>query len=266
MKIATWNVNSVRVRTEHLSQWLKQTDVDMVFLQELKAINAHFPFEALDAIGYSAHVYGQPTYNGVACVYKKDLPIQLAQLGNPLCPDDPQKRLISVNWSSPWADVGEVCIIGAYMPNGESLESDKFIYKMQWLQDLHAYMGSIRKPIILLGDFNITVDDLDVYDPVTWHEKIHCSSQERAFFQQCQQHKLVDVLRHFHPGARIYSWWDYRQNAFLRQRGLRIDHIFAHESLISKMRSARVDADVRAWERPSDHAPVLVEFVDSSSF
>jgi exodeoxyribonuclease III len=259
LKIATWNVNSIHVRQQHLLQYLQEDDIDIIGIQELKGLAPKFPFQSLDDIGYAAVINDQATYNGVAFVYKKSiaplLNIDATILNNPHF-EDPQKRLISL-------EIKNTCtLICAYIPNGESLTSDKFIYKMQWLDALKIYLKEIqqKQPIVLLGDYNITVDDRDVYDPVGWRDGIHCSTQERTFFKYLNDSNLFDVLRaHHQETPELYTWWDYRMHSFRRNLGLRIDHIFADNCLANRIINAYINKTPRTWERPSDHTPVVFE-------
>ena len=254
MKIATWNVNSLNVRLAQVQDWLQQHQPDVLVLQELKLDQDKFPAAALQMMGYHVAWSGQKTYNGVAIIAKHEL--HHIHTGLPALPDDPQKRLIA-------ATINGVRVVNVYCVNGEALDSPKFTYKQQWFAALNQFIQTElaqHDKLMLLGDFNIAPADADCYAPEKWHEKIHCSSIERAWFQQLLDLGLHDTLRQHHPDATLYTWWDYRGAMFQRGQGLRIDHILASNPLASTLQDAQVDTDARAWERPSDHAPVWAAF------
>ena len=253
MKIATWNVNSLRVRLPHVLEWLKTAQPDVLALQEIKLIDALFPHEALREAGYECVVSGQPTYNGVAVLTCQ--PALEAVRDIPGF-DDPQRRVLAVT-------VGDVRVINLYVVNGEAVGSEKYAYKLAWLDALAAWLKdeAARHPnLVVLGDFNIAPDDRDVHDPAKWAGKILCSEAERAALARLHALGLVDVFRQFEQEEKTFSWWDYRMNGFKRNLGLRIDLILASPSMAQRCVASYVDQAPRGWERPSDHAPVVAEF------
>jgi exodeoxyribonuclease-3 len=255
MKIATWNVNSLKVRLPHVLDWLEAVQPDALCLQETKTEDKGFPFAALEAAGYRAIHSGQKTYNGVAILARADL--QNAQRDLPGF-DDPQKRLLA-------ATLHDVRLVCAYMPNGQAVGSDKYAYKLRWLQALHRWLRDelVRFPrLALLGDFNIAPEDRDVHDPAAWQGQILCSTPERDAFRALTDLGLVDAFRRFDQPERSYSWWDYRMMAFRRNLGLRIDHILLSPLLAEQCCGCHIDKTPRKLERPSDHAPVTAEFAE----
>ena len=253
MKLATWNVNSLKVRLPQVLDWLARQQPDALCLQETKLEDANFPRAELEAAGYHAAFSGQKTYNGVAILSRK--PLQSVTTGI-AGHDDPQKRLIS-------GSLDGVRVICGYMPNGESVESDKYRYKLEWYAALTRWLRDElqRHPkLALLGDFNIAPADADVHDPKAWAGKVLCSDAERAAFRSLIALGLCDTFRQFEQPEGSYSWWDYRMNAFRRRMGLRIDHILASKPLTACCTASTIDTAPRANERPSDHAPVLAEF------
>lgn len=254
MKIATWNVNSLNVRQEQVMQWLMNEQPDVLVLQELKLDQDKYPATAIRMMGWHTEWSGQKTYNGVAIISRHE--INELHFGLPEMPDDPQRRVIA-------ATVNGVRVINVYCVNGESLESEKFVYKRQWFAALTSFVRDelARYPqLVLLGDFNIAPADDDVYDPSKWHEKIHCSSEERSWFKGLLDLGLRDSLRQIHPTGAHYTWWDYRGAMFAKGLGLRIDHILISVPLAERLRDVVVDTQTRALERPSDHAPVFALF------
>ncbi len=252
MKIATWNVNSLKVRLPHVLDWLAQESPDVLCLQELKMEDKAFPVAELAAAGYQALFSGQKTYNGVAILSKQ--PMSLVSVGIPGFADE-QKRVLAV-------DVADMRVVCGYFPNGQSLDSDKFVYKMAWLEALTAWLRvSVQEQprLALLGDFNIAPDDRDVHDPEAWRGQIHCSEAERGAFQALLDLGLLDAFRQFEQPEKIWSWWDYRMGAFRRNKGLRIDHILLTPALAARCQACWVDKEPRKLERPSDHAPVVAE-------
>ena len=256
MKLATWNVNSLNVRLPHVLDWLEiqetEGGMDVLVLQETKLTDDKFPAQAFLDKGYEIAYFGQKTYNGVAIISRH--PLSDVQKNIPGFEDD-MARVIS-------ARVLGVQVIGAYFTNGQSPESDKFVYKMKWLEALTLWLKTLTNepsPIALMGDFNITWDDLDVWDPVELADTIHCTQEERAHFKNLLDLGLFDAFRHLHPTEKKFSWWDYREAAFRRNKGLRIDHILLSQSLQSDLISCDIDKGPRKKERPSDHAPVWVD-------
>lgn len=255
MKIATWNVNSLKVRLPHVLDWLATVQPDALCLQETKTEDKGFPFAELEAAGYRALHNGQKTYNGVAILARSELAdVQRDIPGF----DDPQKRILA-------ATVNGVRLVCAYMPNGSEVGSDKYAYKLQWLAALTDWLREemARHPrLALLGDFNIAPDDRDVHDPVAWAGKILCSEPERAAFRGFIDLGLADAFRRFEQPEKIFSWWDYRMMGFRRNLGLRIDHILLSAELAGRCRACSIDKAPRKLERPSDHAPVIAEIAD----
>lgn len=252
MKIAAWNVNSLKVRLPHLLDWLAEAAPDVVCLQELKLEDANFPRAEIEAAGYHAAFSGQKTYNGVALLARQ--PIADVVSGNPHFPDE-QKRLIS-------GTVGDVRVVCAYMPNGQAVGSDKYDYKLRWLAALAGWLGDElghHPRLALCGDYNIAPDDRDVHDPARWAGQILCSDPERAAFRRLLDLGLADSFRLFEQPEKTFSWWDYRMLGFQKNLGLRIDHILLSAPLAQNCRAAGVDRAPRKRERPSDHAPVWAE-------
>ena len=252
MKLATWNVNSLKVRLPHLLDWLRTMQPDVVCLQETKTEDANFPLTEIEAAGYRAVFCGQKSYNGVA-ILAHSVPTDV-QHGIPNFPDDP-KRLIA-------ATVGDTRIVCAYAPNGQSLESEKYAYKLRWYEALAAWMSEeLQKHprLALLGDLNVAPEDRDVHNPKRWEGQIHVSPTERAAFRKLLDTGFADAFRLFEQPEKEFSWWDYRLLAFQRGWGLRIDFVLLSAELAKTCKSAVIDKAPRALERPSDHAPVVVE-------
>lgn len=252
MKFATWNVNSLAVRLPQLLDWLAANPVDAIVLQETKLTDDKFPTLEIGAAGYQVQWFGQKTYNGVALLSRA--PAQDV-VKNIVGYADEQARVIA-------GTVAGVRCIGAYFPNGQAPDSDKFTYKMGWLDGLRAWIANELKThekLVLMGDFNIAPEDCDVYDPVAWAGQIHCTPQERAHFQGLLELGLIDAFRLFEQPPKSWSWWDYRNLAFRKNQGLRIDHILVSQALKAGVRSCVIDKLPRKNERPSDHAPVVVE-------
>lgn len=252
-KIATWNVNSLRVRLPHVQAWMADAKPDVLALQEIKMQTEDFPHEAFAEMGYKAVVSGQRTYNGVAVISKteaEDLITDIPGL------DDPQRRVLGVT-------VKGVRIFNLYIPNGESVGSEKYKYKLNWLEKLDSLLkGQLKKfpNMVILGDFNIAPEDIDVYDPKAWEGSVLFSKLEREAFQQMLNIGFHDCFRELAPDEQSFSWWDYRMHAFRRKMGLRIDHILASDKLFPACKKCHIDPAPRKWERPSDHAPVMAEF------
>ncbi|EIL88182.1 exodeoxyribonuclease III [Rhodanobacter fulvus Jip2] len=252
MKIASWNVNSLKVRLPHLTQWLADAQPDVVALQETKLEDAKFPVDELAAAGYRAVFSGQKTYNGVAILARdepRDIVTDIPGL------DDPQRRILA-------ASVGGLRVVNLYVVNGKAVGDPKYAYKLDWLARVRDFLADelARHPrLVVLGDFNICPDDRDVYDATAWGEDILCSPPERAGLKAITDLGLHDSFRLFEAEGGHYSWWDYRQAAFRRNMGLRIDLILIGEALKSIARAATIDREPRRWERPSDHTPVMLE-------
>jgi exodeoxyribonuclease-3 len=252
MKVATWNVNSLRVRLPHLIDWLGRHSPDAICLQETKCDEATFPADELRAAGYCSVHHGQRTYNGVAILTRAE--------GALVCrgiPDfaDEQSRVIA-------ADVGDVRLVSVYVPNGQSVGSDKYAYKLRWFEALAAWLERERAAhprIAVMGDFNVAPQDRDVHDPAAWQGQVLFSEPERAALQRVVDLGFADAFRLFEQPERSFTWWDYRMNAFRRKMGLRIDHILLSAGLAAAARSCTIDVEPRTLERPSDHAPVVCE-------
>lgn len=250
-KITTWNVNSVRVRLPQVLAWLEAVSPDVLCLQEIKVIDQDFPTAAFEALGYQVMVSGQKTYNGVATLSKQALTRPLTAFPSF---EDPQKRILAVS-------VGDLRVINLYVPNGSEVGSEKYQYKLNWLQHLKLFLLEELKQhskIIILGDFNIAPEDRDVHDPKAWQGQVLCSPLERAALQEIVNLGFVDTFRLFDQPEKSYSWWDYRMAAFRRNMGLRIDLILATPNLSCV--SCDIDKTPRALEQPSDHAPVVAGF------
>jgi exodeoxyribonuclease-3 len=254
MKIATWNVNSINVRMPQLLGWLANTQVDVACLQETKTIDENFPAEALKEAGYDSAFMGQKSYNGVAIISKH--PIEDVQKNFLDDDDESQKRLIA-------ATVNGIRIVNTYIPNGSELWSDKFKFKLDWIQRLRRLFDENcerEKDVLLCGDFNIATDELDVWNVGAYQNRLHFSKPERAAIQFVKQWGFVDVFREQNPEAKEFSWWDYRAGAWQKNQGLRIDHIWTSNSLAAKCTACWIDKAPRELTLPSDHAPVIAEF------
>jgi exodeoxyribonuclease-3 len=253
MLIATWNVNSLRVRLPQLKDWLSANPVDVVALQETKLPDADFPRDEIRELGMNAVFSGQRTYNGVAVLSKQEPTDVVAGIPGF---EDEQRRVLA-------ATVSGVRVINVYVPNGQAVGSDKFEYKLRWLEALRTYVtGELaRHPrLVMLGDFNIAPEDRDVHDPKAWEGSVHVSEPERAALRSLTEAGLVDCFRLFDQPDKSYSWWDYRMMAFRRNAGLRIDLILASAELAKKCEGSHIDKAPRRNERPSDHTPVLAAF------
>ncbi len=252
MKIAAWNVNSLKVRLPQLLEWLAAEQPDVVCLQETKLEDHNFPSADIQAAGYEVAFSGQKTYNGVALLSR--IGISDVVCGNPHFPD-PQKRLIA-------ATVNGIRVVCAYIPNGQALDSEKFTYKLAWLEALENWLGdqlAVNPQLALAGDFNIAPEDRDVHNPAAWEGQILCSPAERAAFQRLLALDLKDSFRLFDQPEKSFSWWDYRMLGFQRNQGLRIDHILLSAPLAVQCKAAGIDREMRKKERPSDHAPVTAD-------
>ncbi|MGH8225490.1 MAG: exodeoxyribonuclease III [Gammaproteobacteria bacterium] len=252
MKLATWNVNSLRVRLEQVLAWSADAAPTFLALQETKVADAAFPTQAFAETGWHVLYAGQPTYNGVALMSRE--PLEL--VGDALPDfDDTQRRILA-------ASTGGLCLVNAYVPNGQTVGSDKYRYKLDWLAALTDFLRGLLKEhaeLAIVGDFNIAPEDRDVHDPAAWEGSVLVSEAERKAFRALLGLGLVDSFRLFEQPEESYSWWDYRQAGFRRNRGLRIDHILMSPALAERCRAVHIDTVPRAWERPSDHTPVVAE-------
>ena len=253
MKIATWNVNSMKVRLPHVLEWLGANEPDVLVLQEIKQVTEAFPVDDLREAGSASLAKEPKTYNGVAVIARSEPADPVLELPSF---EDPQRRVLATT-------VNGVRIIDLYVPNGSEVGSDKYDYKLGWLASLHNYLQdelSRHEKLVVLGDFNIAPKDEDVYDAEKWGDAILCSPKEREALARLLDLGLTDVFRNFDQPEKIFSWWDYRRAGFQRNAGLRIDLILTSEAMTERCKASYVDKEPRAWERPSDHAPVVAEF------
>ena len=253
-KIATWNVNSINVRLPHILQWLESEKADVLAIQETKCIDEKFPVDEINEAGYQVVFSGQKTYNGMAVLSLSkgdDVVTDVPDL------DDPQRRILGIT-------INSVRILNLYIPNGAGLDSDKYPYKLDWLAKVTNYIKQQleeHSQMIILGDFNIAPEDRDVHHPKEWEGGVLVSEPERAAFTKMLELGLQDTFRLFEQEEKTYSWWDYRAAAFRRNHGLKIDHILASSDLAKRCQSSTIDKTPRKWERPSDHTPVIAEFL-----
>ncbi len=253
MKIATWNVNSLNVRLPHVLEWLAANEPDVLVLQEIKQVTEAFAVDAFTEAGYKSVASGQKTYNGVATICREE----------PLDPitdfpgfDDPQRRILATT-------INGVRVVDLYVPNGQAVGSEKYEYKMSWLEALRKFLKAeleSHENLVVLGDFNIAPEDRDVYDAEKWGDAILCSPREREALGELFKLGMSDVFRQFDQAEKSFSWWDYRAAGFRRNAGLRIDLILASSAMAETCQASYVDKEPRTWERPSDHTPVVAEF------
>jgi exodeoxyribonuclease-3 len=252
MKIASWNVNSLKVRMPHLEAWCRAAQPDVLALQEIKMETAAFPLDAMRALGYEAVVSGQKTYNGVAILSRAPIRDPLAEVSGYA---DEQRRLLA-------ATIGDVRVINLYVVNGQDTLSEKYRYKLEWFEAVSGWIANELKAhsnVVVLGDFNIAPEDRDVHDPEAWFEKVLCSTPERDALKKLLALGLHDSFRLREPAGGHFTWWDYRAAAFRRNIGLRIDLVLVSDALRARVAGTGIDREPRTWERPSDHAPVWVE-------
>ena len=256
MKIATWNVNSLKVRQQHVIDWLELSRADVLCLQELKLPDEKFPRTEFEAKGYRSWFAGQKTYNGVGILVRDALAVDETNIVRNIPGfDDPQQRIVA-------ATIEGVRVISAYFPNGQAPGTEKFAYKLRWLDALVGWVASEMQQhpkLALLGDYNIAPEDRDVHDPKAWEGQNLVSPEERAAFVRLTELGLVDSFRAFEQPEKIYTWWDYRMLAFRRNAGLRIDHILLSPALAATCTLCEVDKAPRKWDQPSDHAPVIAQ-------
>jgi exodeoxyribonuclease III len=251
LKIATWNVNSIRIRLPRLVSWLKRRQPDIVCLQETKVVDEDFPLAEISEAGYNAVINGQKTYNGVAILSRSPI----AEVRKSLS-DDPtteEKRLLA-------ATIDGIRVINVYAPNGGALDSDKYTYKLDWYRRLRKMLDESFNPaddLVICGDFNVAPEDRDVWDPDQWRDQVLFSEPEKAALRELTEWGLIDSLRLHRQEAGIYTWWDYRAGAFHRGWGLRIDHLLMSSSLAKRCKEVEIDRNERKGEKPSDHAPVI---------
>jgi exodeoxyribonuclease-3 len=253
MKVATWNVNSLNVRLQQVLDWLDAATPDVLVLQEIKQVTEAFPADTFAGIGYHGVANGQKTYNGVAVLSRSESADLVTDFPGF---DDPQRRILA-------ATIDGVRVVNLYVPNGSEVGSEKYAYKLGWLDALKGFLESemaSHEKLVVLGDFNIAPDDRDVYDPEKWGDAILCSPKERAALESLIDLGLSDVFRQFEQPEAAFSWWDYRAAGFRRNAGLRIDLILASKALADRCEASYIDREPRTWERPSDHTPVIAEF------
>jgi exodeoxyribonuclease-3 len=257
MRIATWNVNSVRQRVAHLVDWLTERAPDVVCLQELKCLDDAFPSEPIEALGYNIAVHGQKTFNGVAILSK--FPLEDVRRGLPGGPDDQQARYIEALVSAP---AGVVRVASIYLPNGNPIGGDKFAYKLAWMERLHAHVRSLlplEEALVLAGDYNVIPEPRDARDPSLWINDALFQPETRASFRRICTLGLTEALRSTTDRGDVYTFWDYQAGAWQRNNGIRIDHLLLSPPAADRLSSVVVDKHVRGWEKPSDHVPVVVE-------
>lgn len=255
MKIATWNVNSINIRLEQMLAWLAETGTDVLCLQETKCVDEGFPYQQINDAGYQVAFFGQKSYNGVAILSKTE--ITDVQKGFPEDDGESPKRLIA-------ATVNGMRIVNTYIPNGGELWTDPFTFKLDWLQRLRRFFDEtcdLGNDVLLCGDFNVAPDELDVWSVPVWQGKLHFSRPERAAIHHVKQWGFVDLFRKMNGDLQEFSWWNYREGAWQRNRGLRIDHIWVSPALADKCTACWIDKEPRSGERPSDHTPVVAEFI-----
>jgi len=253
MQIVTWNVNSIRARMPRVLEFLERTSPDIVCLQETKVVDEQFPRGPLEDAGYQLALHGQKTYNGVAILSKR--PIEDVHLGFGEAEFDQEARVMA-------ATVDDVMLLNLYVVNGKAVGDPKYVYKLAWMKCLAEYVAEhfpMSEKVVVTGDFNVTFDARDVYDPEGWEGKIHCSEAEREALAEVMRPGLVDALRAFHEEPELYTWWDFRTRGFQGNRGLRIDHFLCSPELMKVAKDVRVDLEARGGEKPSDHAPVILE-------
>ena len=254
MRIATWNVNSIRARLPRLLSWLERESPDVVCLQETKVVDELFPSSEIESRGYSCLVYGQPTYNGVAILSRH--PIKPLLRGLPIEPDHVECRLLA-------GVIAGVSVFSVYVPNGKEVGSPAYEHKIAWLERFRGLLDvtpSLQNDMVICGDFNVAPEDRDVHNPERWRGRLLCSDEERRALSEVMDLGLVDVTRLHHPGPGPFTWWDYRGGAFHRGWGLRIDHIYASLRLAERCVKAETHREERKGERPSDHVPVVADF------
>ncbi|MGI8495303.1 MAG: exodeoxyribonuclease III [Pyrinomonadaceae bacterium] len=254
MKIATWNVNSIAIRLEQVLRWLNATETDVLCLQETKCTDEKFPLAEFENAGFKAAFMGQKSYNGVAIISRFSIEDVLYNF--PEDAEDAPKRLIA-------GTINNIRIVNTYIPNGTELGTDKFTFKLDWLQRLRNLFDAAcptDSDILLCGDFNVAPDERDVWSVPAWEGKLHFTKPERAAIHHVKQWGFTDVFRQINGDAQIFSWWNYREGAFFKNHGLRIDHIWTSKSLAEKCLACWIDKEPRGWERPSDHTPVVGDF------
>lgn len=262
MKIATWNVNSIRTRQEQVKQWLIDNNIDVICLQETKVVDDSFPVQVFQEMGYHTYIYGQKAYNGVAIFSRQ--PLEDVRYGfsgflddNIVGNFDEQKRVIS-------GKINNIRIVNLYVPNGNSIDSEKYHYKLEWLSKLKQYLTVLKQELseelFVCGDFNIALEDIDIYKPQGKQNHIMASPREREALKSILALGLQDIFRKFTSEGNHFSWWDYRQGSFTKNRGWRIDHIYLSNTFVEQAVNCYIDITPRTLTQPSDHAPVICEF------
>jgi exodeoxyribonuclease-3 len=249
MKIVSWNINSIRVRAEQLRSWIIDNDIEVVLLQETKCVDEQFPTEFFEEVGYNVALFGQKSYNGVAILSK--YMIEEVIKGNEIFKNDNQARYIE-------ALINSHTLISVYVPNGVAVDSADYFYKLQFLENLSSHLAKLDK-FVIGGDFNIALTNDDVYDPKLWYEKICCSTKEReALYSLIKKNMLIDCVKKHNKASKepLYTWWNYRFGFFSKDNGLRLDYIFASHNVF--VENAKISREIRASQRPSDHAPIIV--------
>jgi exodeoxyribonuclease III len=257
MRIATWNVNGIKARIEGLVTWLKETSPDVVALQEIKSVDEGFPAADIEALGYHVATHGQKGFNGVALLSK--MPLEDVRRGLPGDESDVQSRYIEAVVSTA---KGAVRIGGLYLPNGNPLGTEKFTYKLAWMQRLEAHartLLALEEPLVLMGDYNVIPDPVDAKTPAVWVNDALFQPESRAAYRRLLGLGLTDAIRSGHPGAEVYTFWDYQAGAFQRNNGIRIDHLLLSPQAADRLVASGIDKFTRGWEKPSDHVPVWVE-------
>jgi exodeoxyribonuclease-3 len=255
LKLATWNVNSIAARLPLVTRWLAEAQPDVLCLQEIKCTDDRFPAEAFAALGYESTVFGQRTYNGVAILARAKC--RDVQRGFPDDGAEAQARLLA-------GTIDGVRVVNVYIPNGQAVGTDKYAFKLAWMRRLREFFDTqyeTSQPVLLCGDFNVAPEDRDVHNPKLWENRVLFSEPERAALAEIKDWGFTDAFRLHNDEPKQFSWWDYRISAFKRNLGLRIDHIWTSKRLAKRTTSAAIDKAPRAWERPSDHAPVIVDIV-----
>jgi exodeoxyribonuclease-3 len=255
MKIATWNVNSIIARLPHVTRWLEAAQPDALCIQETKCADDKFPLLELKATGYECIFFGQQSYNGVAILSRSGA--ANVQRGFPDDDTDSQRRVLA-------ADIAGIRVVNCYIPNGQAVGSEKYQFKLNWLNRLREFLDQsydTSSQVLICGDFNVAPEDRDVHDPRLWQNRVLCSEPERAALQHIKDWGFTDTFRMHTAEGGHYSWWDYRAGGFRRNLGLRIDHVWVSAPLAARSATTWIDREPRAWERPSDHAPVVAEFV-----
>jgi exodeoxyribonuclease III len=257
MKIATWNINGARARSDALAAWLKQAGPDIACLQEIKSTEDTFPRDALDGLGYNIAIHGQKGFNGVAILARR--PLEDIEIGLPGDDDDGQARYVEATVST---DNGVVRVASIYLPNGNPIDSDKFAYKLAWMERLRAHAKArleLEEPLVLAGDYNVIPEPEDARNPDAWTDDALFRPETRQHYRALENLGLTDAVRACHDEPGLYTFWDYQAGAWQKDNGIRIDHLLLSPQAADRLKRSGIDRDVRSWEKPSDHVPVWVE-------